>query len=82
MTRSRSCLTVSPPLILAILVIGNSISLFSAQPNQPGGDAVRIFEVRPNIHMISGAGGNIAVQVGVDGVVIVGRRLRSRGRAA
>jgi glyoxylase-like metal-dependent hydrolase (beta-lactamase superfamily II) len=71
MTRSRSCLTVSLLLVLAILVVGNSISLFSAQQNQPGGDAVRIFEVRPNIHMISGAGGNIAVQIGVDGVVIV-----------
>lgn len=71
MTRSRRFLTVSLPLILAGLAIGNPISLLSAQQNQPGSDAIRIFEVRPNIHMISGAGGNIAVQIGVDGVVVV-----------
>jgi cyclase len=70
-TRSLNRLTVSLSLALAILVIENSIALFSAQQNQPVGDAVTTFEVRPNIHMISGAGGNIAVQVGVDGVVVV-----------
>ena len=59
------------PLILAGLASGHSISLLSAQQNQPGRDAISIVEVRPNIHMISGAGGNIAVQIGVDGVVVV-----------
>jgi cyclase len=81
-TRSRSRLTVSLPLILAILVIENAISLFSAQQNQPGGDAVSIFEVRPNIHLISGAGGNIAVQIGVDGVVVVDTGSRETAGAA
>ena len=71
MTRSRRCLTVSLPLVLAGLASGHSISLLSAQQNQAGSDAIRTFEVRPNIHMISGAGGNIAVQIGVDGVVVV-----------
>jgi len=82
MTRSRSRLAVSLPFILAILVIGNSLSLFSAPQNQPGGDAVRVLEVRPNIHMISGAGGNIAVQIGVDGVVIVDTGSRETAGAA
>jgi cyclase len=70
-TPSRRRLTVSLPIVLAFLVIEHSIALFSAQQNQPGGDALSVIEVRPNIHMISGAGGNIAVQIGVDGVVVV-----------
>ena len=32
---------------------------------------LEIVQIRPNVHMIAGAGGNIAVQVGVDGVVLV-----------
>ena len=70
-TPSRRCLTVSLPLILAGLASGHSIALLGAQQNPPGSDAIRVFEVRPNIHMISGAGGNITVQIGVDGVVVV-----------
>lgn len=34
-------------------------------------DALRVIEVRSNIHMIAGAGGNITVQIGPDGVVLV-----------
>src|SRR5215213_6166641 len=34
-------------------------------------DGLEVLEVRPNVFMIAGAGGNIAVQVGKDGVVVV-----------
>jgi len=34
-------------------------------------DALDVLEVRPNVFMITGAGGNIAVQTGDDGVVVV-----------
>ena len=34
-------------------------------------DGLEVLEVRPNVFMIAGAGGNIAVQVGDDGVVVV-----------
>ena len=34
-------------------------------------DALEVLEVRPNVFMIAGAGGNIAVQVGDDGVIVV-----------
>ena len=34
-------------------------------------DGLEVVEVRPNFFMIAGAGGNIGVQVGADGVVVV-----------
>ena len=34
-------------------------------------DGLEVLEVRPNFFMIAGAGGNIGVQVGEDGVVVV-----------
>jgi glyoxylase-like metal-dependent hydrolase (beta-lactamase superfamily II) len=37
---------------------------------QPG-TSLEVLEVRPDFYMIAGAGGNIGVQVGVDGVVVV-----------
>jgi glyoxylase-like metal-dependent hydrolase (beta-lactamase superfamily II) len=35
------------------------------------GQALEVLQVRPNFYMIAGAGGNIGVQVGDDGVVVV-----------
>src|SRR4029434_3690489 len=37
----------------------------------PPPDTLEVLEVRPNFFMIAGAGGNIGVQVGDDGVVVV-----------
>jgi cyclase len=34
-------------------------------------DGLEVLQLRPNFYMIAGAGGNIAVQVGEDGVVVV-----------
>jgi len=39
-----------------------------AEPESGGLDVI---QVRPNFYMIAGAGGNIGVQIGVDGVVLV-----------
>jgi cyclase len=39
-------------------------------PPAPGAD-LEVLEVRPDFYMIAGAGGNIGVQVGEDGVVVV-----------
>ena len=41
----------------------------TARAASPGG--LEVVEVRPNFFLIAGAGGNIAVQVGEDGVVVV-----------
>src|SRR4029434_721677 len=37
----------------------------------PPPDTLEVWEVRPNFFMIAGAGGNVGVQVGEDGVVVV-----------
>ncbi len=38
---------------------------------QPSGTNIEVLKVRPDFYMIAGAGGNVAFQVGVDGVVVV-----------
>lgn len=47
----------------------------SAQARQQGGaveaDSLDVIRLRPNFYMIAGAGGNIGVQVGQDGAVVV-----------
>ncbi len=55
---------------VGVLCLG-TMPLISAQQNQSPGEALRVLPVRGNIHMIAGAGGNIAVQIGPDGVVLV-----------
>ncbi|MGD0131654.1 MAG: MBL fold metallo-hydrolase [Bryobacteraceae bacterium] len=50
----------------AALVI---VTALAAQPTQ--GANLEVLQLRPNFYMIAGAGGNIGVQVGVDGVVVV-----------
>jgi len=43
----------------------------SAQQSQASGDDLEVLQVRQNIYMIAGAGGNIAVQLGPLGAVLV-----------
>ena len=38
---------------------------------QTGSNGVEVLQVRPNFYMIAGAGGNIGVQIGPDGVLLV-----------
>jgi cyclase len=38
---------------------------------QPGSSELEVVRLRPNFYMIAGAGGNIAVQTGPDGVILV-----------
>jgi glyoxylase-like metal-dependent hydrolase (beta-lactamase superfamily II) len=45
-----------------------AVPSLAAGPNDNDPDVVQL---RPNFYMIAGAGGNIAVQIGVDGVVLV-----------
>lgn len=49
-------------------VLGLAVSLPAAEPDYGGLDVV---QVRPNFYMVSGAGGNVGVQIGDDGVVLV-----------
>jgi len=51
------------------LVVCGTFSSRAAEPENGGLDVV---QVRPNFYMIAGAGGNIGVQIGSDGIVLVG----------
>jgi cyclase len=50
------------------LLAWSAIPTLAAEPDTGGLDVV---QVRPNFYMIAGDGGNIAVQIGSDGVVLV-----------
>src|SRR5690349_8374338 len=51
---------------------GASVAPLGAQTSRaPSTDGLDVLEVRPNVFLIAGAGGNVAVQVGKDGVVVV-----------
>lgn len=52
----------------ASAVIALAVPIHAAEPDSAELDVVR---VRPNFYMIAGAGGNIGVQIGSDGVVLV-----------
>jgi hypothetical protein len=49
------------------LALCGAISIMAAEPE----DALDVVKVRKNFYMIAGAGGNIGVQIGSDGVVLV-----------
>ena len=51
-----------------ILIVFGASTIAGGQQTSGGLDVV---QVRPNFYMIAGAGGNIGVQIGVDGVVLV-----------
>jgi len=43
----------------------------SSRAAEPETGELDVIQVRPNFYMIAGAGGNIGVQIGSDGVVLV-----------
>ena len=69
-TDGITCWTVAAALGF---VLCGALSIRAAEPDNGGLDVV---QVRPNFYMIAGAGGNIGVQIGSDGVVLVRRRHR------
>jgi cyclase len=60
-------------LLVAIVVIdGARIVRASAQQAEPRGeDGLDVVQLRPNFYVIGGAGGNIVVQIGSEGVILV-----------
>jgi glyoxylase-like metal-dependent hydrolase (beta-lactamase superfamily II) len=42
----------------------------TAQPVAPNGSTLTVLEIKPNIHLIAGAGSNVVVHIGSDGVVV------------
>jgi cyclase len=71
----RRILALAVAVCAAVCVIQRDAGterLFASQASGSApSDGLEVLEVRPAIFMIAGAGGNIAVQVGDDGVVIV-----------
>jgi cyclase len=65
LTNVITCWTVAAALGL---VLCSAVPGHAAEPDTGGLDVVK---VRPNFYMIAGAGGNIGVQIGSDGVVLV-----------
>jgi cyclase len=61
----KTCWAVLAALGLALC---GALSVHAAEPEDGGLDVVK---VRKNFYMIAGAGGNIGVQIGSDGVVLV-----------
>ena len=59
-----------PALVLGV-GLAASAPIGVAQQRPGGTDALEVIQVQPNLHLIAGAGSNIAVQTGVDGVVMV-----------
>jgi cyclase len=64
-TGGITCWTVAAACGLAACC---AVPSLAAEPESGGLDVV---QVRPNFYMIAGAGGNISVQIGQDGVVLV-----------
>jgi len=54
--------------LLAVLVVLGDVAV--AQ-NPPAGGALEVVRLQPNFYMIAGAGSNIGVQIGPEGVVLV-----------
>lgn len=75
-----------PALRSAAVVVVLCAAVLDAAPRSPAQELapststseLEIVRIRPNFYMIAGAGANIAVQVGVDGVVLVDTGPRER----
>ncbi|PYS14196.1 MAG: hypothetical protein DMG17_17260 [Acidobacteria bacterium] len=58
-------------LALAVLGSAAGVRYASAQDRQPNSRDLEVLQVQPNFYMIAGAGGNIGVQLGPAGIVLV-----------
>jgi cyclase len=61
--------TFAAAFVLVVCLVVSSTVSSRAADTEPGG--IDVVKVRPNFYMIAGAGGNIGVQIGSDGVVLV-----------
>ena len=56
--------------LTAVVLLGALVAPGVAHAQQASAN-IEVFRVRPNFYLLSGAGANIGVQVGPDGVVLV-----------
>jgi len=57
--------------VVTITGVSDSSGVMRAQQSEEEAGGLEVLQLRPNFYMIAGAGGNIGVQVGPDGVVVV-----------
>jgi cyclase len=58
-------------LLVAIVIVGIDRGPSLAGAQQPRAGGLDVVQVRPNVYMIAGAGGNIAAHIGPIGVILV-----------
>ena len=58
-------------VVLVLLAVSSSPHVLGAQARPPGGNAVESLQIRPNVYVIVGAGGNVVVHLGEEGAVLV-----------
>ena len=61
---------IAPIILTAALLSISTSSTLTAQENSASGEP-EAYQVRPNFYMLTGSGGNIGVQIGSDGVLVV-----------
>jgi cyclase len=66
----RAVAAVLSVVVLAVVVLGVFASM-AARAAEPADADLYVVPVNKNVYMIAGDGGNVTVQVGVDGVVLV-----------
>jgi hypothetical protein len=57
--------------LLAILVFSGTLAASTQSPVANPSPQLDTIQIRPNLYMIAGGGGNVAVQIGSDGVIVV-----------
>ncbi len=59
-------------MLVAVVVCqaAGTSSRVTAQAGTQSDDALTVVEVQPNFYMIAGAGSNVGVHIGADGVVV------------
>ena len=68
--RTHAYLPLRAAAVLCLLFAGLA-TFFLTRPAAAQGDDLEVLLVKPNFYMIAGAGANIGVQIGLDGVVLV-----------
>src|SRR5262245_57233277 len=56
---------------IAIAVVVSLVAAVAVGAQKPSSEGLEVLRLRPNFYLLAGAGGNVAVQVGEDGVVVV-----------
>jgi glyoxylase-like metal-dependent hydrolase (beta-lactamase superfamily II) len=72
--------TICIAAAISVSAVGVLATQLSSQA-RAGEGGIDVLQVRPNFYMLVGAGGNIAVQVGVDGAVVVDAGSAARAAA-